>query len=154
MPTPLPPLFPEPSAVEREKLAVLAELADDEMQREMLAIIGALSRARFRYANEIELHDGITALIKSLGIPIGAEHREVRLSDRDRIDFLLASAIGIEVKVNGSPGDVWRQLARYAEHDRVRSLLLITTRLKHVRGAPTELGGKQVGMAVLRGGLR
>lgn len=124
------------------------------VDEQLLQIVDALSRARFRYANEHELHDGIAALLTSIGIAVGAEHREVTLSPRDRIDFLLESGIGIEVKVDGGPRDVWRQMGRYAEHGRIRSLLLITTRARHAVGAPADLGGTPVSVAVLRGGLR
>lgn len=117
-------------------------------------IVDALARARFRYVHEHELHDGIAALLESIGIPVGDADREVTLSRQDRIDFLLPSGIGIEVKVDGGPRDVWRQLGRYATHDRIQALLLITTRARHAVGAPTTLHGTPVRVAVLRGGLR
>lgn len=123
------------------------------LEPETARITGALSTARFQYANEIELHEGMVALLATVGIAITDADREVRLSPADRIDFLLPSGLGIEVKVKGQAGDVWRQLRRYAAHDRVRELLLVTTRSRHVVG-PDFLNGKPVTVLLLRGGLR
>jgi hypothetical protein len=117
-------------------------------------IRGLLGRARFRYANEIELHAGISALLNEHGITVTPADREVRLSARDRIDFLLPTGLGIEVKVDGTPGEVWRQMSRYAGHDRVVGLLLVTTRARHAVGVPTELSNRPVSVVVLRGGIR
>ncbi len=136
---------PSTAAVPGDPATIAAQLA---------AVVAGLTRTRFRYVDEIELHAGIAAMLNEIGVPTGPEHREVVLSPRDRIDFLLASGIGIEVKVAGRPGDVWRQLRRYAESDRVRALLLITTRARHVTGVPTSLNDKTMAFHVLRGGLR
>jgi hypothetical protein len=68
--------------------------------------------------------------------------REVRLAATDRIDFLIESGIGVEVKIQGSALAATRQLLRYAEHPRVRELILFTTRSQIV--VPSELGGKPV----------
>lgn len=58
--------------------------------------------------------------------------REVRLSARDRIDILTACGIGIECKIKGSPASVMSQLLRYAESDRVKSLILVTSKRTHL----------------------
>lgn len=82
-----------------------------------------------------------------------AYEREVRLSDADRIDFLLADGTGIEVKVAGSLPALLRQLQRYAQHDRVRALLVVTTRTR-LMALPEMLSGKPVAVAsLLTGGL-
>lgn len=59
--------------------------------------------------------------------------REVRLSDRDRIDFLVGGQVGIEVKVDGSYPTVARQLLRYCEHTQLESIVLVTTAGSHLR---------------------
>jgi hypothetical protein len=56
--------------------------------------------------------------------------REVRLSPKDRIDFLCGS-VGIEVKIGGGTNAVQRQLWRYASNDRITDLILATTRSIH-----------------------
>ena len=43
------------------------------------------------------------------------------------IDFL-AGDVGIEVKIKGSAADAFRQLKRYAESDRIGSLILVTSK--------------------------
>jgi alkanesulfonate monooxygenase SsuD/methylene tetrahydromethanopterin reductase-like flavin-dependent oxidoreductase (luciferase family) len=47
---------------------------------------------------------------------------------------------GIEVKIAGQPGRVVEQLRRYAEHDRIDELVLVTSRVRHQ--APGALNGK------------
>jgi hypothetical protein len=123
------------------------------LESDLASIVEALSTARFIYRNELELHDGIVARLASVGVEVTAGEREVRLDAAGRIDFLLRSGLGIEVKVKGQAGDVWRQLDRYARHDRVRRLLLVTTRARHMAG-PTGLHGKPVAALLLRGGLQ
>lgn len=109
-------------------------------------IAALISRTTFRYRNELQLHDGIVLLLESHGVT--GLKREVRLSPADRIDFL-AGSLGIEVKVDGPHRQVWRQMHRYATHDSISELLLITSRAHHVARAPLELDGKRVHIAVL-----
>ncbi len=117
-------------------------------------VVEALTRGRFRYRNEDELHQGMMIALTAAGIPVDDSHHEVSLTAADRIDFLLAGGLGIEVKVSGQTSAVWRQLHRYATHERVSGLILVTTRTPHAVGAPVELNGKPVAVLVLRGGLR
>lgn len=115
------------------------------------ALAEILRRARYRYANEDQLQQGIALVLARHGV---AADREVRLSPADRIDFLLTGVpIGIEVKVAGETGAVWRQLRRYAASPRIGGLLLATTRAKHHLDAPSHLGDVPVHVLVLRGGL-
>jgi hypothetical protein len=97
---------------------------------------------------------------------IGAVEREVRLSTADRPDFMVwlrteccgqtrcirgafckpgggERGIAIEVKVDGSQSEVMRQLHRYAQHDKVIEILLVTTEPKH-RGIPEQFNGKPI----------
>lgn len=58
----------------------------------------------------------------------GVEHqREVPLSPRDIVDFMVGG-IAIELKIKGQRNEILRQLARYAEHEQVEQLLLVTCR--------------------------
>lgn len=109
-----------------------------------------IRRHRYRYANETELQTGIAAVLADAGVNV---RREVRLSDRDRIDLFTPAGIGIEVKVDGQHRDVWRQLRRYAATGQLRELLLVTTRARHVIDAATHLGPVPVTVLLLRGGL-
>jgi hypothetical protein len=69
-----------------------------------------------------------------------APRREVSLSARDRVD-LMVDGVVIECKVAGTCRAVLRQLGRYAEHDHVTGLVLLTSRASHVL-LPSTVGGK------------
>ncbi|WP_431976027.1 hypothetical protein [Micromonospora haikouensis] len=105
---------------------------------------------RYRYVNELELHDCLDEVLRAAGV---VADREVRLTARERIDFLLPSGLGVEVKVAGSPGAVHRQMARYAAQPSIRALLLVTTRPTHLQGLPAGIGGVPVLSVLLRGGI-
>lgn len=74
--------------------------------------------------------------------------REVRLSDADIVDFM-AGSIAIEVKIKGAKAAIYRQLERYAEHDCVSSILLVSSRSMHL---PTLINGKPTLVASLSRG--
>ena len=107
-------------------------------------VLGVLRGHRFRYTNEDELQEGIAAALAVGGL---SPLREVRLSDRDRID-LFVDPVGIEVKVAGSQTHPWGQLKRYAEHDAIQSLVLVTNRSYTL---PEEVGGKPLRVVSLAG---
>lgn len=73
--------------------------------------------------------------------------RETVLGPGDQVDFLVQD-VAVEVKVDGSPMEVMRQLQRYAMHEQVAAVVLVTTRAKH-RGLPPTLRGKPVLVAWL-----
>lgn len=96
-----------------------------------------LRRQQFRHINENELEEAIEKVLTGMGLTVT---RQVRLSDRDRIDLVaqlprpdaLPLHLGIEVKIKGSAGDVRAQVRRYAEHrDQLGALMLVTARQQH-----------------------
>ena len=114
--------------------------------------------------NERRLQDEIEAKLRP---ETGSSHsrsmrREHVLTERDRIDFLIQETvwptdarfgIGIEVKVDGTLSELVRQLQRYAQHDLVDGLLVVSTRAR-LHAVPTTLSGKPVAVALLlHGGL-
>jgi hypothetical protein len=107
-------------------------------------VLAAIRGHRFRYTNEDELQEGIAAALASGGLK---PMREVRLSDADRID-LFVDPVGIEVKVAGSQTHPWDQLKRYAAHDAIQSLVLVTNRPYTL---PDEVGGKPLRVVSLAG---
>jgi hypothetical protein len=84
----------------------------------------------------------IAELLEACAIPFT---REVRLSDKDVIDFMAGSSephpIGIEVKVKGDRRQMLRQMKRYAAHDQVEHLLLVTAK---ATGMPPKLNDKPI----------
>ncbi|AHD09521.1 hypothetical protein VWZ88_01790 [Phaeobacter sp. JH20_36] len=77
--------------------------------------------------------------------------REVRLSDRDRVD-LMAGPVAIEVKVKKrqSRAQILKQLERYAEHDEVKAVILATA--DAWPGTISDLNGKPLLVASLTKG--
>lgn len=110
------------------------------MTRTVSDLAAYLRAWRFAFASEAELHAGIT---KALTEEDWTFEHEVTLSPRDRIDFLVERSIGVEVKVKGRRAAVEDQLARYAEHDRLKALVLVTTRVQLTAVSPV-LGMKPV----------
>lgn len=91
---------------------------------------------RYRVGQELWLQDDIETSLQKMQI---AFEREARLAPGERIDFLVAGGIGIEAKTRCPPRQIFRQLERYAGHDAITSLILITgTAL----GLPPAIGGK------------
>ncbi len=72
--------------------------------------------------------------------------REARLNDADVPDFLVAGGIVIEVKIGGSAPSIYRQLKRYAAHETVTALLLVTA---VAMSLPSQIEGKATAIARL-----
>lgn len=89
------------------------------------ALAELLGSYRFSYANEIELQDGIGAVLDLAGVP---HAREVDLGRAGRIDFVVGHGLGVEVKIKGAAADVDRQLRRYLDADGIDEVMLVTTR--------------------------
>jgi len=111
------------------------------------AIVSAIRGARFSFATEAELQAGIARILAAAGIDAA---REVVLSARDRIDFLVGN-VGVEVKIDGSHSALLRQLDRYAGLPQIGALVVVcgSTRLGRL---PAALRDKPVrGVTILRG---
>jgi hypothetical protein len=100
-------------------------IGTDPIAVDLRRVTDWLSAFRFDCADEYRLQAGVAMVLSANGCRF---EREAVLSDADRVDFLTASGLAIECKVDGSPADVTRQLLRYLIHDRVAGLLLVTAR--------------------------
>jgi hypothetical protein len=109
---------------------------------------GLLTSYRIDCTDELTLQDGIARILTERAIPF---EREYRLGPRDRPDFYV-SGVAVECKVGGSVTELIRQLARYAEHESVSELLVVTSRLRHAR-MPAWLNEKRVTVLAMAVGL-
>jgi hypothetical protein len=105
---------------------------------EDVARIGAiLAKARIDLSNEKAAQTAIAETLAEGGMRLEREHR---LSARDRPDFFLPeSGLAVEVKLRAGRMDVYRQLRRYASHEAVRGLLLVSNT---AMALPVEIEGK------------
>ena len=102
-------------------------------------IIEVFERYRVSCANEKELQRAIAAIFDLEGCEYD---REVSLAPGDRIDFLVAG-VGIEVKTGGSRTSLLRQLHRYAKHEKIECLLVISSR-GSLTSMPETVRGKPI----------
>lgn len=109
------------------------------------AVRAALEGRAVRTTDENELANVVERLFEEANVDY---EREVRLSSRDRVDFLV-DRVAIELKVEGSASQIIRQLDRYAQSDRVDHLVLVTTRRKHMLLMPDALHGKPVSVVCM-----
>lgn len=109
-----------------------------------------LGSHRFQVQDEKMLQAGIERVLREASFPF---EREVELTPRSRVDFLLCGVVGVEVKISGLPNDVLRQLARYAEVPRIEGLVLVTTRMTLAARMPSELAGKPLAAIYLPAGI-
>lgn len=108
------------------------------METILAAVLGVLRATRFRFTTEADLQAGLAAAFARAGL---AFEREARLGPKDRIDFLLAGGVGVEVKLDPNLAAVTRQLHRYAQHEAVGALVLVTSRLR-LTNVPDMMHGK------------
>lgn len=110
------------------------------------AIAAVLRGHRYLFDDEIELQDGLEDALSANGI---AGEREVRLSSRDRIDFLIGR-VGIEVKIGGNVDSLVRQLTRYAHSDQIDELIAVVSRPK-LSAVPGTVAGVPVQVVFVGG---
>jgi hypothetical protein len=100
----------------------------------------AMLSRRFNFSTEKDLQTGVAVALTDFGIPF---EREVVLSPKDRIDFLLPGGLGLEVKLEGSISALTRQLHRYAQLEAITELAIVVTRTR-LLNLPLEIGGKRL----------
>lgn len=116
---------------------------------QITALSELLSSKTFRYSNEAELQEGMRRTLTAAEVPF---EKELRLSPRDRLDFFVYDAIVIEVKIGRSLAALTRQVHRYAQHDRVRGVLVVSTRLR-LQNLPEQFNDKPVRVCTLLGSM-
>lgn len=112
-------------------------------------IAALLEQYRLDASTEATLQDAIASVLTENAIPF---EREARLDAYSRPDFMIGG-VAVEVKIGGSWAALVRQLQRYAKHERVAEILVVSSRVRLVR-VPRELAGKPIAVAsVAVGGL-
>lgn len=99
-----------------------------------LAIL--LQPQRFRLGQEALLQSDVQEFLLKQGVP---HEREKVLDIGDRVDFLVEGHIALELKIKMPARHIYRQLQRYAKHDVVDSLVLMTL---GVGGVPASINDK------------
>lgn len=84
-----------------------------------------LSRHRYSFRNEKELHDGIAQVLRTASIHYT---HEWPVDENNRLDFFVGGSVAMEVKIAGSAGDALRQCERYIHLPIVAAVVLATTR--------------------------
>lgn len=100
-------------------------------------LLALLARQRFRIDNEKLLQAQMATVLEASGVTFSAEHV---LSPGNRIDFLIGD-VGIEAKIKGQRRAILRQCERYASHDAIGALIVITNA---AMGLPPEINGKPI----------
>lgn len=118
------------------------------MNLALVIVTRVIGSRRFRFANEKDLQAGIETALLEEGIRF---EREVKLAKGDIIDFIVDD-LGIEVKIDGPLTALTRQLARYARHERIAELLVVSSR-NGLTNLPTSLGGKRLTTISLAGAM-
>ncbi|OZI06614.1 hypothetical protein BWI93_19230 [Siphonobacter sp. BAB-5385] len=103
-----------------------------------MQLLHLLRITRFDLHNEKVLQGQMEEAFQKAGI---AYEREVTLAPGDIIDFMVGPT-GIEVKIAGTPKAIYKQLERYAQHEKVGEIILVTNkalRLKEVNHKPIHI---------------
>jgi len=100
-----------------------------------MTLVDCLSGVGFA-PDEATLQARIETRLRASGFDFRREHI---LSARDRVDFFVRNT-AVEVKLDRSRNAVLEQLIRYAEHDSVADLVLVTTKAQHRRMPGAILG--------------
>lgn len=101
-------------------------------------ICNILSQAQYHLQDEAGLQLQISEVLKKEGIK---HTREVELSPKNRIDFLLENNVGIEVKINRAGTALLYQISRYTQEEKIKELLVITIR---PAALPKEINGRKI----------
>lgn len=112
-----------------------------------------LNAYSFLVGSEDEFQAAVARALRREGVLFEREHVVAGIG---RLDFWLPTwQAALELKVDGSPSEVRRQLQRYAAAPSVQAVVLLTLRPHLAVGLPARLAGKPVYLVTAsRGGLQ
>lgn len=109
------------------------------MSGDISKALNFLSRIKMDSTTEALMQEAIE---RSFSFTDFKVEREKKLSDKDRVDFFLSlptGGVAVECKVKGAPHSILLQLARYARHEAVSAVILVTSKTMRM---PQEVEGK------------
>jgi DNA-binding LytR/AlgR family response regulator len=112
-------------------------------------LVELLEKSRMRTITEETFQVATAQALTDAGVEFKREHP---LSRGDRVDFMVGD-IALELKIDGSSTEVLRQLQRYAQHEEVQAIVLLTSRSKLCR-MPNSLNNKPLYVALIQRGIR
>lgn len=119
------------------------------MNHQLTNLLQWLSLQRFHASVEKQTQADVEAALLAAGY---SAVREKRLSDADIVDFMVTIGglnVALEVKTKASPMAIYRQLERYAQHDTVQAIVLLTGTAMNL---PETINGKPAAVASLGAG--
>lgn len=105
-------------------------------------ISGLVESTRCNLSDEKKTQAQLELAFVQAGFTVSREHR---LSAQDIADFVI-DGVAVEVKIKGQRQAIFRQLERYAAHDEVQSILLVTAVSMQL---PDTINGKPARVASL-----
>lgn len=111
-----------------------------------------LEQFRFSFGTEAELQAGVWEAIQTAWPNPAEWKKEYALSKEDRIDFFHSEGIGLEAKIAHSLTSFTRQLHRYVQHDEIKGMVIITSKIRLTNLPPT-INGKPLMTVNLIGSL-
>lgn len=98
-------------------------------------IVNILNSYKFPINTEKELQECIKTIFNDNGIKF---QKEYRLDEKSIVDFYI-NGIAIEIKIKGSAKNIYRQCVRYCENEKVKTLILVSSKSM---GFPEEINNK------------
>lgn len=112
-------------------------------------LVDVLRQYRMAQTTEARLQACLAEVFTKEGVSFT---REERLGPGSRPDFWVEPGVCVEVKIKGSITSALRQVFRYAEHERVGALILVTAKARHaLSNLPEEVAGKPLQVVYVGG---
>lgn len=103
-------------------------------------LIRVMTGKRLNLESEKQTQQQLYVLLNKF-IPTHLIKKEYELDKINRIDFMIAAGIGIEVKLKQGKRKIFKQVERYCAFDDVKSLILVTNTSI---GMPKQINGKDI----------